>query len=534
MGDGGLRLAAPLLPGSALQPVEADGVGLGAVAPDPVGLGHRHHQGVVPGKAQAQGIPALALREAQPLQSLEDAEAVVAVDGDVADPQVDLAHGQDRGDRPDGGVAALPEEVGRRDRRDVALGQAEARIEGRLDRHDGTGLGREHRRPVGHAPHVALGRLLGLPDEAAQSRRRTRQENAVLGRQPLAQAAREGEIRPPVAREDRDRRGFARILARGRDAALGDLRGPGRGVEIEAILARLAAGGGDGRLLSVGDLLEEGGGPLLRAGLHHEAGLGLIIQGARETRVELRQPVLLAAEGHEARGGIRRQDDLGGGVDDQHRHLRDRALRDRVVGADRGDAGLVVLDPAGAGGGRREDVDHPAAQGDLAGLVDPVILDIAEAPQLGDDPAWVDRVADAQFEMGPGPDLGRRHALDQGGRRRQHEVGPGRVVGEPAQNTAAGPHHPAGGRGPVVGQAIPFGVDRDAALGRQRAQQGGETFEAAVVAGNVDQGTGGAFEVEERDREGAEGHARRDRLGRHVRVRLLLPFGQWGLRATTI
>ncbi len=63
-------------------------------------------------------------------------------------------------------------------------------------------------------------------------------------------------------------------------------------------------------------------------------------------------------------GGAVVADELRGGIDDQAVDLGDRALGDGIVGADRGDAALLVLDTAwqfAAGGEEVHDAPRIAA-----------------------------------------------------------------------------------------------------------------------------------------------------------------------------
>ncbi|GJD71849.1 hypothetical protein CFIICLFH_0058 [Methylobacterium goesingense] len=525
-GHAGLRLQAAasprsFRPASAFELVQGDGLDLRAVAPDPVGLRDRHHQDAVAGKAQAQGVLAAAVAGPDRLQSLEHAEPVVAVDRDVTDAQLDLADGQDGARAPGGhGGGTGAEEVGGGDHRHAPVRHPESRLDRGLQAEERAGLCRNGVGPGPDSPDLAPQGALGNAREPGQRLGGPREEDAVARLQALAQGLGQRRVRPGFPHEGRHGEVVGSVRMGPGDPALPELGRPILGAQIEAAVVGSAAPGPGRGLASFRDLLEEGLRPLLRPVLDHEGRVGHLIEHGVEGRVVPGQTVLLAREGREPVLRALGQEDLGGGVDDEHVGIGQRALRDRIVGADRGDAALLVLDAAGAVGGGREDVHGPAPDRNFAGLVDPVVEDVAEALQEGGDRRRIEGVADPDLQARRGPGRGRGHPLDQGRGGGEDDVGQGRRVGEPAQHAGARAHHAPRGRGTVVGQAVPFRVDRDAALRRQRPQDLRDGLQPVALAGHVDQGLAGPGQVEECDREGAGGHERRDGFRGGCRRRL--------------
>ncbi len=72
-----------------------------------------------------------------------------------------------------------------------------------------------------------------------------------------------------------------------------------------------------------------------------------------------------------------------------------------------------MLDAAGTRRGGREHLQGPAADGDLAGLIHPLVKDVAKPLQLGRHRGEVDRIADGEGDPRPIPGFGRWHPLDQ-------------------------------------------------------------------------------------------------------------------------
>ncbi len=482
--------------------------GSGTVAPDPVGLGPRHHQDRVAGKAQAQGLGGLLAPGRHRLQPLEHAQAVIPVDGHVAGAQVDLAHGQDRPGAPrDGGLRA--EQVGGGDHGRALLGHPEAGRQRRLQGEDVAGCRLGDVGPGVDQPDRALGDLARLAHEAPERPDRTGEHDDVAGLQPLAQDLGEGRSRPALAGEGRHGPGLPGRLGDGKPAVRRHDGAPRLRRQIEGgagLPLRVAGGQPAPRLVH---LLEEGVDPGLRAVLDREARAGHVVQEGDEAGVIAVQAMLLAGEGLEALAGSGLQDDLGGGIDHEFVRLGHRALRDRVVGSDRRDAPLRVLDPAGPRRGGGEHLDGAAADGDLAGLVDPFVEDVAEALQVGGRGGDVEGVADPQGHAGRGPGLRRRHALHEGGGGGQHEIRQRLPVGQPAQHRGPGAHHGPRRRGVVEGQAVPFGIDRDLRVGIQRPEGRGEVLEAAGIPGDMHHRTRALGIGQERHRQGAGGHQRR-------------------------
>ena len=122
-------------------------------------------------------------------------------------------------------------------------------------------------------------------------------------------------------------------------------------------------------------------------------------------------------------GSTRSAAALGRRVD---RHLVDvseRALRERRERADPLDLVAEELDPDGLAAGRREDVDEPAANGELSALLDPLDpLVPGERERLGEqlEPRLL-AAGDADRRR---PRLGRRQRLGQRERRRADEPAP--------------------------------------------------------------------------------------------------------------
>ena len=237
-----------------------------------------------------------------------------------------------------------------------------------------------------------------------------------------AQGLGEGRIRTGFPHEGRNGEILGFVRRRGGDASLLLKGSPTPGVEIEVPEVTVPVAG----IAPFGDLLEEGVGALFGAGLDHEAGIRDVVQHRRERRVEARKLVLLTGEGPQLVVRSLRQKDLRRRVDDQSLGLRQGALGDRIVGPDRDDAAVLVLDPARARRGGGEHVHCPSPHRHLARLVDPVVQDVAKALQRRGDRRRVEIIADADLEMGVRPCLGRWNPLDQCGGGRQDDVGQGR------------------------------------------------------------------------------------------------------------
>ncbi|CAO4135241.1 hypothetical protein OFEAOIEE_LOCUS2981 [Methylorubrum extorquens] len=184
-----------------------------------------------------------------------------------------------------------------------------------------------------------------------------------------------------------------------------------------------------------------------------------------------------------------------------------------------------MLDPAGKRCGSREHVDGPSPDRHLAGLIDAIVEDIAEPCQLRRQLLRIERLADAQLDMGGVPRLRRGHTLQQRGGGSQDDVRLCPVVGQPAQHARARAHDPARGRSAVEGQAIPFGINSHRPLRRQRPQDRGDFIKAAAIAGHVDQRPRGLRETEQSHRQGSRRNERGDAA---IRARILIVSGLGG------
>ena len=509
LGHAGLGFKTPTPPGPAFEFVEGHRLGLRAVAPDPVGLGDGDHQDRVSGKTQTQGVLAAFRSGLDMLQSLEDAQTVVAIDRHIADAQLDLADGKARRRLAlsrSGGAA--PEQVGGCNDTDTLSRHPEPRLDGSGQRQDRTGPGTGNLRPVRHLSCLTTQHTLGDADQATERLLRSRQQDAFAAFEMLAQGLGEGRIRTGFPHEGRNGEILGFVRRRGGDTSLLLKGSPTPGVEIEVPEVTVPVAG----IAPFGDLFEEGGGTLFGTGLDHEAGIRNVVEHRRERRVEAGKLVLLTGEGPQLVLRSLRQKDLRGRVDDQSLGLRQGALGDRIVGPDRDDAAVLVLDPAGARRSGGEHVHRPSPHRHLAWLVDPVVQDVAESLQRRGDRRRVEIIANADLEMGVRPCLGRWNPLDQCGGGRQDDVGQGGGVREPAQHARALPHDAARRRGPVEGQAIPFRVDRNAAIGCQRPQDRRDGLLPVRFAHHVDQGLVQGHEVEERHGQGADGNEGSDDL----------------------
>ena len=138
-------------------------------------------------------------------------------------------------------------------------------------------------------------------------------------------------------------------------------------------------------------------------------------------------------------------DDLARRVDDQAFDLVDRPLGDGVVGTDRDDPALLMLDPAGQVAAGGEEVDDAPSDRGLARLVHAVVEQVAEALQEGVHRLDVERLAGAELPMKRLPDAARRNAPHERFGRRHDDLGQILPVGQPAQNAHSLAHHGARG-----------------------------------------------------------------------------------------
>ena len=118
---------------------------------------------------------------------------------------------------------------------------------------------------------------------------------------------------------------------------------------------------------------------------------------------------------------------LGGGVDAASGRRCERALRERREGAHLLDLVAEELDAKRLAAGGREDVDDPAADGELPALVDAVDPLVARERELLGEPVDARLVADAEVD-GSGSRLERRQALGERARRRADEPARGEHV----------------------------------------------------------------------------------------------------------
>jgi hypothetical protein len=238
LGERRLRLQAPPSPGAAVEPVEGHGFGLRAVAPDPVRLAHGHHEDGIIGKTQAQGVFLVLFASADRLQPLEEAQAVIAVDRHIADPQLDLADRQHGGPSPRT-RRQRAEQIGRSDHRRPGLRHVKPRFDRHLDRQHRAGLRRLDLGPAIDQAHGSLVGRGGRPHEAAQRRLGAGKHDALARFQRGAQGFGKGGLGAALADENRSCDPLRLGARRRRKAAcLGQFR-PFLGREIEIRRGRL-------------------------------------------------------------------------------------------------------------------------------------------------------------------------------------------------------------------------------------------------------------------------------------------------------
>ena len=168
---------------------------------------------------------------------------------------------------------------------------------------------------------------------------------------------------------------------------------------------------------------------------------------------------------------------LAGGVDRRAVDLAQRPLRERRERADALDLVAEELDPQRLAAGRREDVDEPAADGELAALLDPLDALVAgERELLGEqvDPRLVAARDRDRRRARPG----RRHPLgerDAPTRRR------GRRAASTSSARARSPTRCGGGSSPDSQRDAAGREERDALVAEEPAGRLGEVARVGVV-----------------------------------------------------
>ena len=224
--------------------------------------------------------------------------------------------------------------------------------------------------------------------------------------------------------------------------------------------------------------------------------------------------------------------ELGGGRDLDELGVAERALGEGGEPAQRLDLVVEQVDADRALLRRRVDVEQPAADGELAAVLDLVDAVVARGDEVGGGLVEVEQVADAEREavraqrgvgdllaQGDGGDhddrgLGARAAVEQGverGDAQADEVGGRREVR-------------------LVGDAAAR-VEADGARSQPRAQVGGEVAGGAVVAGDDDRGAPRVAVGDGRDQvrpERLRDERGRARLGEPGRVGMTLEMAEEG------
>ncbi len=267
-----------------------------------------------------------------------------------------------------------------------------------------------------------------------------------------------------------------------------------------------------GRLTARRIVLADGLVPALERGLAQvvepDDALRVQIIGDRnQALVEQRQPVLHAwigtASGYrfEQRiAGCRAEllkvadpEPLDRGVVEQHladrpqadlRDIAERALGQRVEGADTLELVAEQVEPERAFAAAREDVDDAAAYGILARLHHRAAAPIAVARETGEQLSAVDALAGARREQAGAQRLRRRHLLHQGIDRGDDQTRSARLE-QPGQRVEPARHDVGIRRNPIVGQAVPGRQHRDLEIRREEADQLGEVIRAHAIARHV-------------------------------------------------
>ena len=521
-----LRFRLAALPAGPAQPVQLHGLAVGAVAGQQVDVLDRQ---VELGLAAVEQVQAV-MRRALHVQRLE---ALVAADA-VVDVHDQVARRQGAGLGQEVGGAALLARPRQPVAEDVGLGDDHqiVGLEPGLQRqHDalrdlriiGLGrlpVGRERHAAeamVGHHAAEALGGAFGpggQQDPTAGGGHGfgvfgggLEQVDAVLG--PFG-----GKGAAELGAHVDD---AGAVALERREPAVGALRDPHRDLvagQIQRLrrqrtIGGLAVGGGPG-VVGVGDHRQPLGFRLLDQVVDPDQRLvRQIVEQGLHPLVEQRQPVLHArpatalADGgiegvlaRRAEGGDIALAEAADGLGIDQR-LADRQQVDFLqlpgrtlgLGVEAADALQRVAEqvqPHRLLGRRREDVDHPAANGELAALGHRrgagIAVDREIALQVGD----LHLLAGPGAVAGAGHDLARRHPLQRGGRGRDQQ---GRLLRvQPARQPRQG-RHPVrrdrrGRPDPVVGQAVPGRQLQHLDLGREEAHRLHEGVGPRPVAGD--------------------------------------------------
>ena len=197
------------------------------------------------------------------------------------------------------------------------------------------------------------------------------------------------------------------------------------------------------------------------------------VEQGRQGAVVRRHAMLEA--GGARRDVLRRRDQFGGGAETQPIKLADRPLGQGVIGPDRlDDVALPQNDAHRPLRRRRKDIDDLAEDGDLARLVDAVVLDIAGH---GREPAkrlTIQPIAPRHLETGLGMHRGGRKTLADRFRRDDQKSGPLRGGQQPGHGVHASRHDIARRRGAIVGETVPRRQENDFRVRRETAQGPGD------------------------------------------------------------
>ena len=206
-----LERGPPLRPGLAFQPVEADRVGIGAVAPDPVEVLDRLQELRLAGELE----PRLLAGALDGVEAPQRAQAVIEVHDRVAEAELRVGDGQRvgrglRGFRP--GAAA--EKVGGGDHDGAARRIDEPRVEVEAERREAAGRQAQRRPPILRRLGPAAQGPLGDPREGARVPAGRGGEHDPASAGPVLQEGAERAGRVGVEREARHLR---RLVRPGRD-----------------------------------------------------------------------------------------------------------------------------------------------------------------------------------------------------------------------------------------------------------------------------------------------------------------------------
>ena len=291
---------------------------------------------------------------------------------------------------------------------------------------------------------------------------------------------------------------------------------------------------------------------------------GQIVEQGLELGIEQRQEVLHAAP-PAALVDCGVQGILGGGAERRaiglteagdrvlvEKNLRDRheldrseapgrALRHRVEGADSLEHVAEQVEADRLLRAWREDVDHPAADGELAALGNGRGALVAVDGEVAFEAREIDLPARLGGITGLGQDRARRHALHQGRRWRDKNaraLAP--ALGQPRQRSHTARGDARGRAHAVVGQAVPGGEADQLDIGGEEVEGVGERLGACPIAGDEDgQATPRASHVGDRQRIEAFGRAgelERAGRGRHaaeVRALALDQAHRWSAPLTS-